>query len=109
MFVLRTRNSAGAPETVALTSIATGNTAAGESVRPVTVLKCVDEVESPVVRHAVSMQFTGVGSPLAVWADATQAAPPTSATTEITMSHLRMLDLLRDRRPAHGRTEEAGG
>src|SRR5438093_13670095 len=94
MFVLRTRNSAGAPETSALTLMPIGKIDSGESVNPGTVANFVDDVVASVVRHAVSRQFTGVIPP-PVPAKAAQPTPPTSVRVATTTNSFRIVALLR--------------
>src|SRR5215510_4164645 len=49
--VLRTRNSTGAPEICALTVTASGKIDDGESLRPGTFVKVVEDVDVGEVRH----------------------------------------------------------
>jgi hypothetical protein len=79
---LITRNSAGAPDTTALTSITIGKIEAGESAKPGTSVNVVDAVVTSSVRQTVSMQRAGVVPP-PVAACAAQI-PPAATTTAVT-------------------------
>jgi len=89
MFVLRTRNSTGAPETSALTFTAMGKIEIGWSLNPGTGAHCVEDVDTAEVCHVVSMQLTGV-LPLPVLAMTAHVTPTTSARVVVTITTFRI-------------------